>query len=93
MKWIGPAPTFANEPPPIDPAMIARKYDVAERDARNRALGLAGEELLFHHERSVLHGSGRLDLADKVRWVSRDDDDGAGYDIASFEPDGRDRLI
>ena len=32
--WIGPAPTFANEPPPIDPAMtamIARKCDVADR--------------------------------------------------------------
>ena len=36
--WIGPPPTFSNEPPPVDAkfmASIARKYDVAERDARN----------------------------------------------------------
>jgi hypothetical protein len=96
MLWIGPPPTLSNEPPPIDPAMsalIARRYDVAERDARNRALGQAGEELILIHERQTLRSSGRCDLADRVRWVSRDDGDGAGYDIGSFEPDGRPRLI
>ena len=36
---------------------------------------------------------GRDDLARKVRWVSDEDGDGAGYDIASFAPDGRPRLI
>jgi hypothetical protein len=94
--WIGPAPTFSNQPPPIDPAMvavIARKYDVAERDARNRALGQAGEELILAHEQRTLRASGRRDLADKVRWVSGDDGDGAGYDIASFELEGTARLI
>jgi len=35
----------------------------------------------------------REDLARKVRWVSEEDGDGAGYDIASFTPDGRERLI
>lgn len=28
-----------------------------------------------------------------MRWVSRDDGDGAGYDILSFENDGRERLL
>lgn len=28
-----------------------------------------------------------------MRWVAQDDGDGAGYDIASFAPDGRARLI
>ena len=32
-------------------------------------------------------------LADKVRWVSQEDGDGAGYDIASFAPNGSPRLI
>ena len=53
--WIGPPPTQRSEPPPVDPefmAAIGRKYDVAERDARNRALGKAGEEIVFHRERS-----------------------------------------
>jgi len=94
--WIGPAPTFSNEPPPINAefmAKIARKYDVAERDARNRALGRAGEELVLHHERTRLRSERRDDLADKVRWTAVQDGDGAGYDIFSFEQDGRERLI
>jgi hypothetical protein len=72
---------------------IARRFDVAERDARNRALGRAGEERIVRHERSSLAAGGRDDLAARVRWVSEQDGDGAGYDIASFEIDGRPRLI
>jgi hypothetical protein len=45
------------------------------------------------HERAVLKSEGRDDLARRVRWVSDEDGDGAGYDIASFAPDGRPRLI
>ena len=44
-------------------------------------------------EREGLHRSGRDDLAGNVRWVAREDGDGAGYDIRSFRPDGTDRLI
>ena len=94
--WIGPAPTFTNEPPPVDPefmALIGRRYDVAERDARNRRLGKAGEERVLAHERAVLNAAGRTDLAGKVRWTAVEDGDGAGYDIASFEPDGQERLL
>ncbi|MDK9696507.1 MAG: DUF3883 domain-containing protein [Siculibacillus sp.] len=94
--WIGPPPTLSNRPPPDELEQmldIARRFDVAERDARNRVLGHAGEEFVFDHERGTLRGHGRGDLARGVRWVSRDEGDGAGYDIASFTPDGRPRLI
>ena len=94
--WIGPAPTYSNELPPANAefmAKLARKYDVAERDARNRALGKAGEELIFHHEKARLKSERRDDLADKVRWTAVQDGDGAGYDILSFEANGRERLI
>ena len=94
--WIGPPPTHRNEPPLIDPefmARVGRKYDVAERDARNRSLGRAGEETILDHERQILRRAGRDDLADKVRWTAIQDGDGFGYDIASFETDGRERLI
>ena len=94
--WIGPPPTLSNQPPPAEPEQmlhIARKFDVAERDARNRALGRAGEERALAHEKSALTDAGRNDLARKVRWVSEEDGDGAGYDIESFAPDGRPRLI
>ncbi|MFO1138407.1 MAG: hypothetical protein U1E41_04975 [Paracoccus sp. (in: a-proteobacteria)] len=50
---------------------IARKFDVAGRDERNRALGRAGEERVLAHERAALRTAGRDDLARKVRWVSR----------------------
>lgn len=94
--WIGPPPTQRNEPSVIDPefmAALSRKYDVAERDARNRALGKAGEEVVLRHEQTNLREAGRQDLADKVRWTATQDGDGYGYDIASFERDGRERLI
>lgn len=94
--WIGPPPTVSNAPPPDELEQmqhIARRFDVAERDARNRALGRAGERRIIVHERSSLAAAGRGDLADRVRWVSDQDGDGAGYDIASFEADGRPRLI
>ena len=94
--WIGPPPTMSNQPPPqeLDQMLnIAQKFDVAGRDERNRALGRAGEERVLTHERAALKSAGRDDLARRVRWVSEEDGDGAGYDIASFAPDGRPRLI
>src|SRR5690606_644697 len=53
----------------------------------------AGEERVLAHEWASLRSAGRDDLARKVRWVSEEDGDGAGYDIASFAPDGQARLI
>ena len=94
--WIGPPPTLSNQPPPQELEQmlhIAEKFDVAARDERNRDLGRAGEERVVAHERYALKMAGRDDLARKVRWVSEEDGDGAGYDIASFAPDGRERLI
>jgi hypothetical protein len=94
--FLGLPPTLQNAPPPAELSQlqaIARKFDVAGRDARNRALGKAGEERVFHYERAQLKAHGRADLATKVRWVSQEDGDGAGYDIASFEPNGSTRLI
>ena len=94
--WIGPPPTHSNMPPAIDLAKVsalAAKFDVAERDARNRKLGQLGEERVFNNERAILRSAGRSDLAKEVRWVSKEDGDGAGYDIASFEPEGTPRWI
>jgi len=93
---IGPPPTLSNEPPPDELRQmleIARTFDVADRAERNQVLGRAGEERAFSHERTTLMEAGRYDLAKRVRWVSKDEGDGAGYDIASFSTEGRDRLI
>jgi len=94
--WIGPPPTLSNQPPPQELEQmqrVAHKFDVAGRDERNRALGRAGEERVLAHEQATLKAAGCDDLARKVRWVSEEDGDGAGYDIASFVQDGRPRLI
>jgi len=94
--WFGPPPTHSNAPPPEEleqMTAIARKYEVAGRDSRNRALGHAGEERVLAHERANLLTAGRTDLATRIRWVSHVDGDGAGYDIRSFDTDGSNRLI
>ena len=87
---------FGIPPPPLELEklqLIARKFDAAGRDERNRALGRAGEERVFQNERLILRRAGQERLAKKVRWVSEVDGDGAGYDIHSFGADGTDRLI
>ena len=89
-------PTLSNQPPPKEAdrmQALALKFNAAERDERNRKLGRAGEKRALAHERAVLAGAGRHDLARQIRWVSNDEGDGAGYDIASFDPDGKPRLI
>ena len=94
--FVGPPPTLSNQPPPKEleqTLRVARRFDAAARDERNRSLGHAGEERVLTYELASLRSAGRDDLARKVRWVSEEDGDGAGYDIASFAPDGRRRLI
>jgi hypothetical protein len=94
--WIDQPPGRRNAPdsePPAEIAELARRYKVAERDEANRALGRAGEALILDHERRGLIGAGRPDLARRVVWTSEDEGDGFGYDVHSFEPDGRDRLL
>jgi uncharacterized protein DUF3883/uncharacterized protein DUF3427 len=70
-----------------------RSPDRSMQDARNRALGLAGELAVVVHEQDVLRIGGRDDLAARVRHVAAIEGDGAGYDIASFETDGADKFI
>jgi hypothetical protein len=78
------------------PAMLerlVRKFDPVERDFRNRTLGRSGEAFVLEVERRRLVRLERPDLAKRIRWVAAEDGDGAGYDILSFEPEGKERLI
>ena len=88
-------PVMKDEPEIDDPAIcrIIRKFDPAERDARNRFLGEKGEAFLFQIEQDRLSADGRDDLAAQVRWVSKEDGDGAGYDIRSFSRHGAERWL
>ena len=71
----------------------AIRRDYLERETRNRSLGLAGEKFIVDFERWRLLTSGLGQLADRVEHKSVTEGDGLGYDVLSFEPDGRERYI
>lgn len=93
--FVEPPPNAAPEQDSTSPEMVRllQKFDPAERDHRNRELGKRGEEHVLHHERWRLRQIGREDLSRKVRWVSQEDGDGAGFDILSFSKDGDERFL
>jgi hypothetical protein len=93
--FIEAPPTLSEAQSPRLEALerLVRKFDPVERDFRNRRLGKAGEEFVFEFERRRLTSQDRSDLARKVRWVSQEDGDGAGFDILSFDHSGAERLI
>lgn len=75
------------EPPP------SRRIDYLEREARNAALGAAGERYVLQLEHRRLWEAGQRRLAERIEHVSQSQGDGLGYDIMSFETNGRERLI
>jgi hypothetical protein len=72
---------------------MARKRDLALLDARRRSLGTKGEEFVVWFERRRLVEAGQPKLATDIEHISDTRGDGAGYDVRSFETDGRERLI
>jgi hypothetical protein len=60
-----------------------------EKEQRNSSLGKAGEDLVYNYERWRLRDS----FADQVRWISKEEGDGAGFDILSKNDNGTERYI
>lgn len=95
---IAPA-RFVERPVPADRApRVAGAARLQTRDygalaEENRRLGKTGEQVVVDLEVARLTEGGRPDLAALVTWVARDLGDGAGYDVGSFELDGRDLHI
>ncbi len=71
----------------------AVKRDYFERESRNRSLGTAGEKFIVEYEQWRLVQLGVGQLADCVEHVAETQGDGLGYDVLSFETDGRKRFI
>lgn len=69
------------------------KRDYLQREAANQSLGIAGEEFVLEFERWRLDVMGYPKLASQVEHVSKTRGDGLGYDIRSFESDGKERFI
>jgi hypothetical protein len=72
---------------------IPIRRDYLEREARNSALGSAGEHLAVEYERRRLIEHGKRRLAERVEHCSKSRGDGLGFDILSFEPSGREKFI
>lgn len=70
---------------------VRRNY--LEIESRNQTLGLAGEKLVLEFEHKRLWQAGKKDLANRIEHVAQTAGDHLGFDIKSFEFDGRDRLI
>ena len=64
-----------------------------EREARNQALGEAGERFAINFECARLTHAGKESLAERIEQVSATVGPSAGFDIRSFEENGSDRLI
>lgn len=73
--------------------VVRRGINYLERESRNSALGQAGEEFTVRLEQARLLSAGHDRLAAKIEHVSRTRWDGLGFDVLSFEADGRERLI
>jgi Domain of unknown function (DUF3883) len=69
------------------------KRDYLARESRNASLGLAGEEFVTQYEHWRLMQLGKSALADRVEHVSKTKGDGMGYDVLSFDVNGRERFI
>ena len=69
-----------------------RKVDYIAREANNHKLGLSGEKFIVNYEKARLIKEGRESLAERIDHVSLDDDR-LGFDIHSFEGNGKDRFI
>jgi hypothetical protein len=92
--------------PPIVDHLDSRKFATSEsiiqfrtgldylaQEAKNRSLGLAGEEFVFKFEQARLIQARQERLASKIQHISKTQGDSAGFDILSFEEAGQERLI
>jgi hypothetical protein len=69
------------------------KTNYLEREQRNQKLGFLGEELVIEFEKWNLIHQGKEKFAGQVRWISKEEGDGAGFDILSRNLNGTDKYI
>lgn len=94
-----PKPTVSNrraDESTMRPYATARPrlaVNYLEREARNNALGRAGEEFVINFEQARLIKARQERLASKIVHITRERGDGEGYDVLSYEGSGVERLI
>lgn len=88
---------FISQMPPLPPragrpAGNQGPTDLAERDSERKRIGDRGEAIVLELERKRLNLAGRRALAARIEQISNQDPS-AGFDILSFEEDGRQKPI
>lgn len=71
---------------------FGKVVDFEKENKINKLLGNRGEEIVFNLEKKHLEEMGKTELANEVKWVSKEDDS-LGYDILSFEEGGTEKYI
>lgn len=83
----------ANEDPGEYKSPMIRMPNYLKLEQQNTLLGEKGENLVIDYEKWRLISSGKESLADKIEWISKEQGDGAGFDILSKNLNGKDRYI
>jgi hypothetical protein len=91
--FIDDAPEPSRLAEPLEPYFKPIKINYLEKEQQNRMLGQSGEELVIAYEKWRLIKEDKIELADKIEWISKDKGDGAGFDILSKNKNGTDRYI
>jgi hypothetical protein len=93
-KFIYELPIIANISEPL--TIYKRnpiKINYLEREQSNHNLGNSGEELVLEYEKWSLVRNGKEKFAEQIRWISKEEGDGTGFDILSKHLNGKDKYI
>ncbi len=77
------------ELPKLNPKFIGNDTDFIRKNTEDKSLGDAGEELVKNYEMSILKQKGLTELSKQVSIRK----DGEGYDILSFNENGKEKFI
>lgn len=93
--WVLPPKPARVRDTPADysPIFSPARRDYLAQESRNRSLGRAGELFVLELEVRRLHVAGKKALSERVEHVAGTQGDGLGFDVLSFEENGRERLI
>lgn len=76
-----------------EPDLRPRIINHIQNNIENKRIGDLGERWVLKNEMDYLSKNGRPQLARKVKHVAKDQGDGLGYDILSFDLDGNEKYI
>jgi hypothetical protein len=69
------------------------KVNYLEKEQSNTKLGELGEQFVLNYEKWALTQKGKENLAEQIKWISKEEGDGAGFDILSKNENGTDKYI